>query len=671
VNLNLLQVILVGATIERVPDRSISESKVRGGMASVEEEHTLKRDVGWYGSFSMGYADVGADIYVALGLVAFYAAGASPLAFAIASITYICTGFAYGELATAYPYAGGAHVYTMKAINDLMGFIAGWAVMLDYTVDIALFSLATAGYLSFFIPWIKSTAFTVALLGMDLRVTALGLTSFLLVMVLIGINLWGIRKASALNELLVSLDLAVESLILVLGAVLAFNLGLFASQIGVMGADKVFQNIAYAFKGLDYQKQNFIYGVTLAMCSFIGIESISQAAEETRKPYRWIPRATKLSILAVLVFAIGLSSVAMGMVPWTRLAESQTDPMAVLARAIPVVGGFIAPIVAFTGFAICYVSSNTGVIGVSRVVFSMGKFNLMPRWFYRVHPRYRTPYRTILIFGFIGAALSILGELHFVADLYNFGALLSYILVNLSLIILRNTDVEAYRAWKAPGNLRLKVKGKEFLIPVTGLIGLISCAAIWFLVVSYHPAGRILGTAWIAAGLLVYAAYRRGSGLSLTGRLGAAQVKPSAYVLNALILVRIPEDHEKVAEVIRESLDKRFKLTLFTVIDPEEQGFSMEDVRQYRYVKEAEEEAYLELETLAQRLRDLGYECSVRVEVGPQLKIVELEASSDANDLIVLIRRRTGKGHLVKIREKSIQSLISKYPGKLMVIRRE
>lgn len=640
-------------------------------MVSEEGEQALKRDVGWYGSFSMGYADVGADIYVALGLVAFYAAGASPLAFAIASITYICTGFAYGELATAYPYAGGAQVYAMKAMNDLMGFIAGWAVMLDYTVDIALFSLATAGYLSFFIPWVKSATLTLAFLGLNVKLTALGLVSFLLVMALIGVNLLGIKKASALNELLVALDLAVESIILLLGAALAFNLGLFISQIGVLGADQVFQNIAYAFRGLDYRKQNFIYGVTLAMCSFIGIESISQAAEETKRPYKWIPRATKLSILAVLIFAVTLSSVAMGMVPWTRLAGSQTDPMAVLAKSIPIVGGYIAPIVALTGFAICYVSTNTGVIGVSRVVFSMGKFNLMPRWFYKVHPTYRTPYRTILLFGLIGAALSFFGELHFIADLYNFGALLSYILVNLSLIILRNTDKEAYRAWKAPGNLKLKAKGKTFFIPVTGLIGLLSCTAIWLLVITYHPAGRILGAAWMAAGLIGYAAYRRRSRLSLTSKIGGSRVKPSAYVFNALILVRIPEDHEKVVEAIRSSLDKRFALTLMTVIDPEEHGFSLEEVKQYRYVKRAEEEAYVELEALAGRLRDLGYECSVRVEVGPQVKVVELEASSDRNDLIVLIRRRTLKGHLVKVRERSIQSLISKYPGKLMVVRRE
>jgi hypothetical protein len=172
-------------------------------------------------------------------------------------------------------------------------------------------------------------------------------------------------------------------------------------------------------------------------------------------------------------------------------------------------------------------------------------------------------------------------------------------------------------------------------------------------------------------GLIVYAAYRRRSQLSLTAKLGGSRVKPSAYVFNALVLVRIPEDPERVVEAVRSSLDQRFRLTLMTVIDPEEHGFSLEDVKQYRYVKRAEEEAYMELEALAGMLRSLGYEVSVRVEVGPQVKVVESEASSDRNDLIVLIRRRTLKGHLLKVREKSIQSLISKYPGKLMVVRRE
>src|SRR5713101_1320847 len=107
-----------------------------GDWGLSQDEQALKRDVGWYGSFAMGYADVGADVYIALGLVALYAGGRAPLAFLVAAITYVSTGLAYAELATTYPYAGGAHIYSMKAFNDLAGFVAGWAVMLDYTVDI-------------------------------------------------------------------------------------------------------------------------------------------------------------------------------------------------------------------------------------------------------------------------------------------------------------------------------------------------------------------------------------------------------------------------------------------------------------------------------------------------------------------------------------------------------
>ncbi|RLG39537.1 MAG: amino acid transporter, partial [Thermoproteota archaeon] len=123
-------------------------------MERGEERVSLKRDIGWFGSFSMGYADVGADIYVALGLVALYAAGGSPLAFGLAAILYIATGLSYAELASTYPYAGGVQIYSMKAFNDLAGFAAGWMMLLAYTVDITLFSMASAGYLSFFIPQI-------------------------------------------------------------------------------------------------------------------------------------------------------------------------------------------------------------------------------------------------------------------------------------------------------------------------------------------------------------------------------------------------------------------------------------------------------------------------------------------------------------------------------------
>ncbi len=638
-------------------------------MSKEGEEHALKREVGWYGSFAMGYADVGADLYVAIGLVAFYAAGASPIAFAIASITYVCTGLAYAELATAYPYAGGAQVYSMRAFNDMIGFVAGWAVMLDYTVDIALFSLASAGYLSFFLPWLKNSFIPISVLGFQFRISYIGLSAFLLVIALLFLNAVGIRESSAFNELLVSLDLVVESAILIGGLLLAFSVALFLSQIEIFGAKPVFPNIVYIMPDLGTQTQNFIYGVTLAMTSFIGIESIAQAAEETRRPQRWIPRANKLSIVAVVVFAVGLSTLSMGLMPWQDLAASQTDPMAAIASRIPYLGHILGPIVALTGFTICYVSTNTGVIGASRVVFSMGRFSLMPTWFYRVHRRFRTPIRTIAVFGLIGAAIALVGELHFVADLYNFGALLSYVIVNVSLIVLRNKEPDAYRAWKLPGTLKLRIGEKVILIPVIAIIGAIATATMWIFVVGFHAEGRIVGTIWLAIGIVGFIAFRRSRKMSIFGAEVGKTIAPGAYMMNATVLVRLPEDEDMVVRSLKYELDTRFRIKLLNVVDPSELGLSTENISDYSQLKQVQAISSEELRRVAKRLGSEGFEVLSQVEIGSTRSTVEREMESGDNDVVVLIKRKTLKGHLEK-REDTAYAVASEYPGKLMIVRR-
>ncbi|MBS7658969.1 MAG: APC family permease [Candidatus Bathyarchaeia archaeon] len=635
-----------------------------------ENEKSLKREVGWFGAFCMGYADVGADIYVAIGLVAYYAAGAAPLAFLIASITYICTGLAYAELASIYPYAGGAQVYAMKAFNDFVGFIAGWAVMLDYTVDITLFSLASAGYLSFFFPSLKTTYISLNILGNTFNLCYLNLTALILVLMLLLLNIIGIKESSIFNEVLVSLDLIVEVMILIFGFILAFNFYFFLKQIYVFGAPSPLLNVSYVIKGLDVNSQNFIYGVTLAMTSYIGIESIAQAAEETVRPYKWIPRANKLSILSVIVFAVGLSTLSMGVMPWNVLGESREDPMATLAHAIPVIGKFISPIVALTGFVICLVSTNTGVIGVSRVTFSMGRFKLMPEVFYRVHSKFKTPYLTIILFGSIGGLMVFLGDLRVIADLYNFGALLSYMIVNLCLIILRNTEREVYRPWKAPGEFTLKIGKKKLFIPVLGLIGFISCAIIWSLVLIYHKEGRILGTIWLLIGLTLFYLYRKiVVKIPLLSRETGKFIKPSGYMIDALVLIRTPEDYEEISKSINESLDKRFKLNLLTILDPKSFGLSKEHVKDYKELLTLKKDTWIDLQNLAKQLSSLGFECKVKVEVGDMERIIMEEA--ERHDLVVLIKRKTVREELEKERIDSLYVMLSKqYPGKLTVVRR-
>ncbi len=627
-----------------------------------EEEQSLKRDIGWYGSFSMGYADVGANVFIALGLVALYAGGATPIAFLVAAVTYVATGLAYAELATTYPYAGGAQVYSMKAFNDLAGFIAGWAVMLDYTVDIALFSLASAGYLSYFFPS--------SLTNPSVYATTLGVSAAILVVFLLLLNIVGIRGSSLLNEVLVALGITIQTAVLVTSIALHFDWNLFVSQLLTLGVNQTRPGIEYVLPNVHLTLQNFIYAATLAMASFIGIESIAQAAEETKKPYRWIPRANKLSIIFVLIFTIGLSVAGIGGIGADGLASNVSNPVIAMAAAIPNIGGLFAPVVAFTGFALCYVSTNTGVIGVSRVVFSMGRYNLLPNWFYRVHKVFRTPTRSILIFGLIGGALALTGELQLVADLYNFGALLSYIMVNLSLIVLRNTEPDTYRTWKVPGEVRLRIGARKIVIPGVSVIGTLSCTTIWLLIIVFHPAGRLLGASWLLVGLAGFLIYRHLRHLPVMSRAAGRGIKPSGYMMNALALVRTPEDPDAVAQALTKALDPRFNLTLFSVIDPSIATLGPGGPSDYGYLQKLEAAESEDLEEIAKKLREVGFKCRVKVAVGALFEVLRQEAESEANDAIVLIKRKAGKGDVEKERIDSAYAVLSKYPGKLMVVRR-
>ncbi|MEM2142034.1 MAG: APC family permease [Candidatus Thorarchaeota archaeon] len=624
---------------------------------------SLKRDIGWFGSFAMGYADVGADIYVALGLVAAYAAGWAPFAFMVAAITYVATGLAYAELASAYPYAGGAQVYAMKAFNDFAGFLAGWLVMLDYTVCIALFSIATVGYLTFFMPWLTEFGLVVTILGMGLEINGMGIAAFLVVVALILVNIVGIRESSTLNSVMVTINVLVLSVIMTLGVILAFNLGLFSAQIVVRGSPVEWSHIDYIWNG-NIPDQNFLYAVTLAMSSFIGIESIAQAAEETKRPGRTIPRATKLSVLAVLVFAVGLSTISLGIVEWEVLASSNGAPISVLAAGISVIGSYLLPVVSLTGFAICLVSSNTGVIGVSRVVFSMSQHGLVPGWFAKVNSSTRTPVRSIVVFGLIGATMALVGNLDWVADLYNFGALLSYLMVNVSLIVLRHTDRDSHRAWRVPYNLRIRIGSREIEIPAPALVGVVACASIWTLVILFHPMGRILGIAWTLAGVLVYTTFRISAGRALFSKEGGRSIEPLAYKLNALVLVRV-EESESIIESLVKNIDRRFRLELVYIVRTDDTVLPLAAVGSE--IGNAE----TTLRSMSKALAAAGYESKYRVEVGPFVETVKKIIVSPEVDFVILPRRSAFKKGFKKPITEDLAVLISSVArGKLMVVRK-
>ena len=466
----------------------------------------LKREVGTWGSFSMGYADVGADIYVVLGVIVLFAGLASPFAFGIAAIVYVCTGLCYAELSTKYPVAGGGQFYSMKAFGKIHGFVAGWGLMLGYTVDIALFSLATVGYLG-----VMAKSF---LSGFPVTQPPFyGLIAIALILMLMILNLVGIKYSSKLNELIVAVDLVTVSLFLTFGLPSIVASGALQSWLGNLG--HVFESGSF---GGTANYSTFIYALSLATASYIGIESISQAAEETKRPGKVIPKATKAAILAVVVVAISLSLLSVTLAPFQDVANNSTSPAVTLAGHLPLIGGIFAIWVGLMGTLVCYISTNTGVIGVSRVTFSMSRLGLMPKSFSRVSAKFRTPYATIIIFSVIACLLLVAGVglanyqlLPLIASVYNFGALIAYMYVNAAAVVLRFKDPER-PGWKMPLNFTVRRAGTVYRVSIIPLIGMVSTTVIWLILVAANPDGRNFGALWFVVGIAGYLIYQKRKG---------------------------------------------------------------------------------------------------------------------------------------------------------------
>src|SRR5713101_2430737 len=446
------------------------------------------------------YADVGADVYVALGIVMAAAQGATNVAFLFAGLVYVMVGLAYTELAAAYPMAGGGQFYVLRGLGDFWGFVAGWAVLLDFTIDISLFALASAGYINFFFP-VLNTHVDLNLLGLHLSGVQpiLILEATLLVVFLTILNILGVRESTRFNEILGALDIMSESAILFFGFLFAFNP----------------TSLIHQMRNAWPDPYRLAYGASLAIISFVGLESISQASQETIRPGKVVPRTSIALILTVLIYALAFSNLSLGMLPWQSIAAHNGDPIAWLASHIPILGLFVGPYVALLGATLLLISSNSGVFGASRITYSMSRFDLLPRWFAKVHPKFRTPIRTLIVFSGIALLELWLAGLSpnaydVLANMYAFGAATAYMLVFVSLLALRYTDPWTPRPFKVPLNIRLRGKdGEVRLLPIVGVLGFLGISSILILVVLTHTIGRIAGPAWIVGGLLIYSWHRR------------------------------------------------------------------------------------------------------------------------------------------------------------------
>src|SRR6266516_2364578 len=447
----------------------------------------LRRNIGILGNFAFGYADVAEGIYFTLGLVIIYAGAAATFAYLLATIAYVLTALCYAELASLYHQAGGAFVYARRAFGQNVAFLAAWALLLDYVVTTAISALSAIGYLGYFLPQLNAPL----LIGSATAAT----TALLMIL-----NIFGIAESAKFSYFLVLFNIAGIAIILGTGYLFSFRPGLNTIRFGTSPT-----------------YHNFFYAITIAMSSYLGIEVISQSAGETRRPAKNIPRAVFLISSATVAASLSFSTLAVGVRNVQDFQSSINDPVAFIALALPN-GWILAGLASFLGISVLLVAANAGIVGASRITYAMSQDGVIPRVFGRLHKKYNTPFVSIIILSSISVAIGFSGKLEVAAQLYNFGALLAYVIVGLSLISLRNTDRALFRPFKTPGSITIRpfwrrtrnaIPAEHYSIPIIGVLCVIADLTVWLLVVILHPLGRVFGSLWMGVGLLVFFAYTR------------------------------------------------------------------------------------------------------------------------------------------------------------------
>jgi len=506
----------------------------------------LKRVLGVFDLFAIGYGDLGSSIYYALGITAFFALGATPVAMVLAGIVFVCTALSYAEMSAAFHESGGSASYARHAFNDLISFVAGWGLLLDYIVTIAISAFTVGPYLAHFFPRLQDA---------DVQVLfTIGLIALLLIM-----NVIGVKESTRTSFVLMFFTVITQFFIILIGLFTAENLSKLISGITIGGG------------GADSPSWGeFIKGTAMAMVAYTGIESIAQLSSETKKPIRTVPRAIIITMAIVLFMYLGLTVIGFSILTPHELGTTyEEQPIVGIVANFPWGAHILLPWVGILAAVTLFVSANAGLIGASRLSFNMGEYYQLPRFFHKVHPRFRTPYVALAFFALIACAVVALSRarLSFLADLYNFGAQIAFFFTQLSVILLRIKKPDMLRPFKVP--LNITIRGKS--IPIPAVVGAIASFGVWTLVVITKPEGRYMGTGWILLGLLMYWGYRRTKRLSPMSQVVIEKIKIPSFapldIKHILLPLRSTTQTETVQVACELAKLHKGKITALHVID--------------------------------------------------------------------------------------------------------
>ena len=476
--------------------------------------HGLQRVLGVNALFSTAYGNVGSSIYYALGLVAALALGLTPVVFILAGALFYCTATTYAEATAMYPEAGGASLFARRAFNEFWSFFTAWAQMLNYTITIAISAFFAAHYAGgVFLDWLTRSPGDIVAAAVIVALLAI-------------VNVRGASEAVGVNIVLAVLDFASQLLIVALGFVLVFD------------ADMLVDNLQ--FFGEAPTLTQFLLAIPVGTVAYTGIETISNMAGEARDEDKTIPASIKRVMIAVFVIYFTLPLIALSALPVRENAQGEpetllgvpgeeggyaTDPIVGIVEAMDLgaLQSFGEVYVGVLAMTILIAATNAGVLGVSRLTYSMGLHRQMPDKLRQLHPRHGTPHVGILVFSGVAILAILPGQADFLGSIYAFGAMLSFSMAHLAVIRLRFKDPGHRRPYRSPG--RLRIAGREF--PPFAVIGLAGTVLSFFVVAVLDPVVGLAGTTWLTLGIIVYILYRRHQGLDLTTTVKVAIPAPA------------------------------------------------------------------------------------------------------------------------------------------------
>jgi APA family basic amino acid/polyamine antiporter len=612
----------------------------------IPRDESLSRVHGVGALFSAAYGNVGSSIYYALGVTAAFALGLTPVAFVISGLIFAATAATYAEATVMFPEAGGSSSFARHAFNELVSFIAAWGQMLNYTITVAISAFFVPHYLAVFWPRLGDSPGDI--IGGAVLIVGLAL-----------INIRGTEESAKLNLVLAVADLATQVILVGIGIVL------------VLSPDVLVDNVHL---GVAPTWSDFLLGIAVGMIAYTGIETISNMAEEAKNAARTIPRSVGLTVVAVLGLYLLIPIVALSAMPVTQDAAGHyTTALGSTFADDPILGivenlgltdlptEILRYYVGILAAVILLIATNAGLIGVSRLTYSMGQHRQLPEGLRQVHPKYRTPYIAILIFSVIAIITLLPGQTDFLATMYSFGAMLSFTIAHVAVIQLRRNKPDVERTWKPPLNLRMF--GVE--VPITAVLGGLGTFIAWLVVMALNPRTLVVGLGWMALGIAVYVLYRRNQGLPLTETVKVVLPEPLGVeeVEYRSILVAFEDEEsfspEMVATAVKLASKRRRGIHVHSMMTvPTNLPLNAEMSE-----READAQRKIEEAKLIGGQRVTGHVARVRPgQAG--YSVAEEAAEIKAGAIVVGLRYRNG----VPLYDKTLQTILGERPCRVIVV---